>query len=367
VVVDPVKKTEGSRAAKRKLLALVRDDWEYPETSKSAQASSSPPAAEPLTYRLREESLSDLEAEEIFARRRAGAAAAAADPYKFESPDAVGDAVAERRRRRRRLAEEETGWNPGLRTWSRRRDAWTGAVQQRPVVPPAAVRPGLPGKRSTHHHIFRRSQQSHNVLHHHERDASRSTDGSAGGGGGLESTPEVSSIDSVESDPGPEEVGGPWLPVYPPVVAPDDARIRPAMYPTIYAKVVVQGLAPNVPIPLRHMIPALVEGWKAEGNWPPQPAAAAAVQETKKKGSSRPSSSTFARWRREHHPHETRAAEAEDGRSRVKRSIGMMKKVLGGDGHGGPHHLGIEFREPDAADLDGNVALNRDLVEDGGR
>jgi len=109
------------------------------------------------------------------------------------------------------------------------------------------------------------------------------------------------------------------------------------------------------------MIPALVEGWKAEGNWPPPPSALAA-QDIKKGRKS----STFLRWRKEHQA-EMKGAEAvtcnEDGKSRVRRSIGMMKKVLGA-GHGdGLEELGIEFREQDAAEMDKNITLNKALVE----
>lgn len=53
----------------------------------------------------------------------------------------------------------------------------------------------------------------------------------------------------------------------------------------------------------------------------------------------------------------------EDGKSRVRRSIGLMKKVLGsGHGDGGLEELGIEFREQDAVEMEKNVTLNKGLV-----
>ncbi|RMZ76268.1 hypothetical protein DV737_g4896, partial [Chaetothyriales sp. CBS 132003] len=51
------------------------------------------------------------------------------NPYKFDTPDAVGDFVRERRWKRRKLIEEECMWNDGLRNWIRQRDVWTGAVE----------------------------------------------------------------------------------------------------------------------------------------------------------------------------------------------------------------------------------------------
>lgn len=328
------------------LLARVRDDWEYPSTTVKDNAGV--PPREPQSYRLREEGQSDLEAEEIFQRRRTKS-----DPYKFESPDAVGSFVAERKRKRRRLLEEELQWNQGLRTWRHRRDAWTGAVNHRPKP---RERPRSPSKRPGHR--FRLSQSTI-----HERNASQSTERSPSWPDTASSaTPESSSIDSVESSAAGEE--GSWLPIFPPLLSTDDVvrdRIKPQAYPTIYSKIVVQNLTPNIPIPLTHMIPALVEGWKAEGNWPPQPTSILA-QDVKKGRHS----SAFMKWRKEHH-HDTKAAEQammnEDGKSRVRRSIGMMKKVLGAAPGDGLDELGIEFREQDEAEMEKNVTLNHNLVE----
>lgn len=76
-------------------------------------------------------------------------------------------------------------------------------------------------------------------------------------------------------------------------------------------------------------------------------------------------SSAFLRWRKEHQA-EMKGAEAvtlnEDGKSRVRRSIGIMKKVLGAGHSDGLEELGIEFREQDAADIEKNVTLNKGLV-----
>lgn len=318
---------------------MVKDDWEYPPTM--VKDNNGIPPREPLGYRLRDESLSDIDAEE----RAAAKHRAKSDPYRFENPDAVGNLIAERKRKRRKLVEEEMKWNGGLRTWTNRRDAWTGAVKQKPRDPARQT----PKKRTDRPSgIFRRhtSQSSGSW-------PARSTT----------PTPESSSIESVDGEVEGSE--GPWLPIFPPIMPVDDVirdRIKPQAYPTIYSKIVVQGLAPNVPIPLKHMIPALVEGWKSEGNWPPQPASMA-PQDVKKGRRS----STFAKWRKEHH-HDTRAAEhvngGEDGRSRVRRSISMMKRVMGvGPGEDQLDDLGIEFREQDEDEMQKNVTLNKGLLE----
>lgn len=45
------------------------------------------------------------------------------------------------------------------------------------------------------------------------------------------------------------------------------------MYPVVYDKVVTSGITPTVPINLKDITRSCVEGWKREGQWPPQPTA----------------------------------------------------------------------------------------------
>ncbi|EXJ61168.1 uncharacterized protein A1O5_11960 [Cladophialophora psammophila CBS 110553] len=425
---DPVSRTEASRAARRMVLSMVRDDWEWPPpaspTSAANNGGRSPiPHREPLTYRLREEAQSDLEIDDVASKRRAKV-----DPYKFESPEAVGNVIAERRRKRRKMQEEEMSWNEGLKIWIERRDAWTGALQQKPNSnKPTERRPSPTTKRPSY-----KSRLSQ-VFTGHKGDQPNSTDGGSTSWpvSPASPTPECSSIESIEATPATQTTTnttaeplspasssqlpssppslvstepGPWIPIYPPILPQDNIirdRIKPSAYPTIYSKIVVQGLTPNVPIPLCHMIPALVEGWKSEGNWPPQPSATLA-QDVKKGRKS----STLAKWRKEHsedqhngqdsshhhhflhHGHhggsavggggEVAAAVVsgakdhqnvhEDGGRghRVRRSIGMMRRVgslLGGSmSSDGLDELGIEFRDQDEEEMGRNVALNKGLV-----
>ncbi|EXJ54581.1 hypothetical protein A1O7_09922 [Cladophialophora yegresii CBS 114405] len=411
VTVDPLSKTEATRAARRMILSLVRDDWDWPNLPPEALADDNKRILprEPISFRLREEAQSDIEAEVPHNKRRSKS-----DPYKFESPDTVGDVIAERRRKRRKQAEEEMAYNEGLRIWQERRDAWTGALQHRPYNNrPTERRPSPTTKRPSYKsrlsQVFVRDKAAdHNPRAHSQ---SLSTDGgSSWPASPVSPTPESSSINSLEAVTPGITTGtttnttvepntpltpvsttvptassssttepGPWLPIYPPMLPKDDIiseKIKPAAYPTIYSKIVVQGLSPNIPIPLSHMIPALVEGWKSEGNWPPQPSAplAADVKRGRK-------SSTFAKWRKEHSDNKQQGGEvavvgssrtnddeaAGQHRSSIRRSIGMMRKMgsfLGGamSSTDGLDELGIEFSEKDQAGLDRNVALNKGLV-----
>ena len=77
--------------------------------------------------------------------------------------------------------------------------------------------------------------------------------------------------DDEESE---DESEDPLIPVVPSIIStsnPIRASINPAMYPSIYSKVVVQGLTPTVPINLADVTKAMVQGWKSDGQWPSKP------------------------------------------------------------------------------------------------
>lgn len=345
-------------------MSLVRNDWEYPPITEKATVAGHDeavvPHRVPLSFRQREEALSDLEADEVFSKRRSKA-----DPYKFESPEAVGNLLAERKRKRRKLVEEEMQYNEGLKTWAQRRDAWTQAVPHKPRRLTTSASIGSPSSPSPRKRPSYKSRLSQSFIR--ERNNSGSTDDNFSWPASPTSpTPESSSIDSVESassSNSSDPTSGPWLPVYPPLLPQDDSvrdRIKPQAYPTIYSKIVVQGMAPNVPIPLCHMIPALVEGWKVEGNWPPQPSATLA--QDMKKGRK---SSSFTKWRTEQQQQQQQWAALNEDKSRVRRSMGMVRRVFGAGSSDGLDELGIEFREHNDkqdGELADNLALNKGLV-----
>ncbi|KAJ5093711.1 hypothetical protein N7456_009572 [Penicillium angulare] len=97
-------------------------------------------------------------------------------------------------------------------------------------------------------------------------------DSHAASGPALTKYPTIDDDDELESD---EEYDEPLIPVAPPFISADNpvrATITPSIYPSIYTKVVVQGMTPTVPVNLADLTKAMVQGWKADGQWPPKPA-----------------------------------------------------------------------------------------------
>lgn len=134
----------------------------------------------------------------------------------------------------------------------------------------------------------------------------------------------------------PQSLDGPYLPIYPPLLPASHnlrARITPKAYATIYSKVVIQSLTPNVPIPLSHMISALVTGWKAEGNWPPPPLEPLATPTISGTADSRRDSrsrikkgeTAFARWKKEQEERKM-LEDTIKPRGRIK---GVLRRVVG--------------------------------------
>jgi len=249
------------------------------------------------------------------------------DPYKFDSPDEIGTSMAEKRRRKRKLFEEEMEWNEGVRTYAHRRDAWTGATNR------------WPGKR-------KRMGPGFDIGI--GRNGSNSSDVSAL----STSSPKLQSS-STDSVAPPNEEPGPWLPVYPPLL-PDDnpvrANINPAAYSTIYTKVVIQSLTPTVPIPLTHMIQTLIQGWKADGAWPPQ--STAPVTTVNHEGNRK--SSGLLKFRKHR---------ATSEKSRVKKGFGAVKKALVGETHENDPEVDLDFEEQQDAEAAENTELNKGLLE----
>ncbi len=163
-------------------------------------------------------------------------------PFRFESPDGVGETIKrtayERKRRRKRRLAEEMAWNDGLRCFVGRRDAWTGARR--------VAKPGLgfsPLKLTT--------------------TAQRSSLSTEDGGSST-------AIEHEEDDEWEEEVE---VPIAPAILPPENAMrasILPAAYNTIYDKVVVQALTPSCPMNLKDVTRSCVQGWKRDGEWPPK-------------------------------------------------------------------------------------------------
>jgi Protein of unknown function (DUF4050) len=334
----PSNNSEAARSAKRLLLSVVRDDWTYPPVEPQSTLDSV--GREPFDYRIREEGSSDAEAlsDEPYDARDP-MVFTDSDPYKFENPDSVAITIGERKRKRRRLLKDELGWNMGLRTWVDRRNAWCGAVEQRPEKPMAEMS-------NTQDDKCERSPVMDSSI-----PLSPLSQMSASSSSVLRSGAE--SEEDGELD-GPEEDQGPLLPVYPSLLPEDNlirCSIKPTMYPVIYSKVVLQSLTPTVPVRLPDMIGALVQGWKSEGNWPPKSAVTSAsiIQEGGRR------TSELLKFRRREN------AVAEKGR--MRKSVGAVKKVLGlRNSNEETHGEGLKFEN--AGSTTNSIVDQSGLVED---
>jgi hypothetical protein len=330
-------RAEAIRDAKRFLLSTIRDDWSFPPTQSARTAEHE--LREPLYYRYREEGLSDLDADSDDPSGDATlSTASSSDPYRFENPDAITVSVQDKRRKRRKLVQDEMQWNVGLRIWSQQRDAWTGAVRKQPR-PSDTSNWGSRPLSNAYADIGDWKQLDSTEM---------SADWAPSPHSPLHDVNPPLSPSSASFDPlTSADESSVLLPVYAPLIPPSNpvrASIKPSMYAAIYSKVVVQGLTPTVPIPLPQMVAAMVQGWRAEGNWPP-------------KGGT-PSTSIINEGpisRRHSHSHMLRFRKAHDAvngheKGRVRRHVGgAMRKALGltreGDDWDQPEGLGIEFED----------------------
>jgi len=126
----------------------------------------------------------------------------------------------------------EMSWNDGLRCFSERRNAWTGARIVKHPLNTAG------GPRAEEVEEMRLSSSS--------KDGDSST-------AGEDSEWEDSEIPIVD----------PILPADNPI----RSQITNAAYNTIYDKVVTQAMTPSVPINLRDVVGSCVQGWKRDGQW----------------------------------------------------------------------------------------------------
>ena len=244
---------KAAQLAKQEIRGKLREDWSWPPTAGtpcSHQAVNLP--TEDSAWLERGDGF-DTESDE----------AVAVDPYHYENPDALMAAGAEaagsaesRKRKRQRVLLEEMEWNEGLRHFVERRDAWSGARKQQspPAITDRSSGDGRGGRR---------------------RDPSRKRNAiyappGAAANGFAESLFDRS---SPPPPPPPQTPSTTFVPLAPPILPPDNAvraSITPATYPSIYSKIVIQGLTPTVPINLNDVVGALVQGWKDNDEWPPK-------------------------------------------------------------------------------------------------
>lgn len=282
------------REAKKFLLNTVRDDW-YFESTPAGTCHTPFPSPERLIdaqeWRERDLDTSCSETEPI---RPGPPVLFDTNAHTLEYADRVELTPSERKRKRRRLLENEMKWNEGLRNWTERRNAWTGAtINGRPSF--ATDSKTNASSASSARNSNESGVKSHggdtdvdmigseqgtqslssnsNQLAHDLVEQTNSTSPSAYlEGSAIESVPSQESCTEL-----PEE---PLIPIVQPILPdsnPVRATITPSIYPSIYSKVVVQSLTPAIPINLADVTKSLVQGWKADGEWPPKPSV---VQDT---------------------------------------------------------------------------------------
>ncbi|KAL9468888.1 hypothetical protein ACSS6W_010582 [Trichoderma asperelloides] len=182
----------------------------------------------------------------------------------------------EKKARRRKAAREEMAWNEGLACFQARRDAWTGAKTARVRSKPIASPPVSPRSRRF---FFRRSisgsPPSLSLIKSNSHADSRS--GTASDASSLvRDDKDLSKQGSKDSDQTSDRLFPveTLLPIPHPILPPTNgfrASITPAIYLSLYDKVILNSLQPSCPINLSDMIRSCVMGWKRDGEWPPKP------------------------------------------------------------------------------------------------
>ncbi|OJD17918.1 hypothetical protein AJ78_02023 [Emergomyces pasteurianus Ep9510] len=332
---------EAIKSAKRYLLETIRDDWTYEHrpTSPGSEPKKVQPqsstlcgpsdgairvcAREVREWREREQDSSCSETDVRTGGIGSGepsllaATSIASDPYRFESPDAVEESILERKRKRRKVVRQELAWNEGLRIWMERREAWTGArlpssaassqgggvitcqsagssegsgagsriyeeSGEVEMVSPDSTGPGDAPSRP----LSSSSAKAPQIA-----NAPRAPPGNSSGDMDIQEALSHISVDDNNyyadaKQPHFLDSEEPLIPVVEPLLPitnPIRASIKPSIYPSIYSKVVIQSLTPAIPINLSDVTKALVQGWKADGEWPPKPTVTQNVPVVKKK------------------------------------------------------------------------------------
>ena len=145
-------------------------------------------------------------------------------------------------------------WNPGLKTFMQRRDAWTGGITIN--IPPTSTdsQDQSPFYQSAEYdHINAANYKNFDHKHYSQHSTDESSSGRCS----------RSSMDTIELTPLP-----------PPLISPSNpirSSITPSTYPSIYRRVILENVTPTVPINLLDITRTLVAGWKEEDEWPPKP------------------------------------------------------------------------------------------------
>lgn len=239
-------------AVKRYLSENVRDDWTWEWPRPAIVPTAAPDSTKDSSWHLRSkgwkerDEWSDNASEggsnhaSVRNAEMADPEKDKGDPFRFDSPDGVGEALHKieidtKRRRKKRLADE-MAWNDGLRCFSQRRDAWTGA---------------------------RRVHRSASLGFTPITKQQTSTSFSSEDGG---------SSTAIEQEEESEWEADTEIPIAPPFIPAENGMrkmITPANYSTIYDKVILNQITPLCPINLKDITKSCVKGWQRDGEWAP--------------------------------------------------------------------------------------------------
>ena len=244
------------RAAKLQVRKIVRDDWTWPPTDRESAKLAC--TFTETAWRERESDSSPCPSPiPGFPALRPPS-----DPYKFDNPDSLLDVNATRKRKRQYALQEEMEYNEGLCIYQRRRDAWTGAMPV-PETPPDS---GFESEFSDFVPAVSGSDDSDLS----SLSTTNSYLSTACIVGSTQPQPHIARTTDQYLVP----LSPPMMvPLPPPILPPSNpirAAISPSTYPSIYNKIVVQGLSPTIPVNLKDVIGAIVDGWKRDGDWPPK-------------------------------------------------------------------------------------------------
>ncbi|KAI4094229.1 MAG: hypothetical protein LQ344_002308 [Seirophora lacunosa] len=286
-----------TQRAKREVLANLKEDWIW-SRARDQPDRRFPRRRNSTQWRERESDSTPLASR--------SPSPSSQNPYRFESPDAVKPLASTLPSKRRELMKEELEWNEGLKTFVERRDCWTGAespaqntgqgrAQSEHLPENGVARTNSVALISTTLATSQGDPLCRNTPESAALGTSDSDKSIAISNAALDTSASILSSNSPSartskssavfststcrpSPPSSSNKKDPTLtlvPLAPPLLSPtthpDLAEITPAIYPAIYSKCVVQGLAPSFPINLKDVVRCLVQGWKDDGEWPPKP------------------------------------------------------------------------------------------------
>ena len=260
------KSQKAAQLAKKELRSKLREDWTWPLSPDTRQVSNLP--TDDSAWQERGDGFgTDSSPGEL-----------SIDPYQYENPNAVTapagatQSTESKKRKRQQLLMEEMGWNEGLRLFMERRNAWSGARDRQPDPVTTTRSETTNSGRCGGNAFGERNVSSRRHAIYASPDAMKS----------FRAEPYERTATSLSYQPLPDLSPSVTLvPLAPTILPPKNAVracITPATYPSIYSKIVIQGLTPTVPINLHDVVGALVKGWKDNDEWPPKTDAEKAVK-----------------------------------------------------------------------------------------